>query len=194
MRGQFYSPVGGLARLNGGVAVICLTPMLVMAVATGCATEQRIGLLSPPDLESPDALIPPDFVRPGVQTVEPWSPATTSSNGTTDSRIDPDCNADMLIALDRTESMFKMVTGERPTWTPEDIALTKWSVAIDALGPQIKAFKLREIEHDGFWALVTVQLKTTAGEETVRWTVVSIGSSWYFYHPATDAELVPREG
>jgi hypothetical protein len=65
------------------------------------------------------------------------------------------------------------------------------SAQLDALGPQVKTFRIEEIEHHGFWAKVTVSLKTTAGEETVAWTVVGIGSNWYFYTPATDAELVP---
>jgi hypothetical protein len=68
------------------------------------------------------------------------------------------------------------------------------SVATDALGPRVKTFRIRAIDHHGFWAKVHVDLKTEAGEEEVAWTVVSIGSNWYFFNPVTDAELVPGRG
>ena len=60
------------------------------------------------------------------------------------------------------------------------------------LGPAVKSFKLVEIDHHGFWAKVTVALSTTEGKSSEAYTLVGVGSRWFFYHPGTDAELVPK--
>lgn len=60
----------------------------------------------------------------------------------------------------------------------------------DALADEVKSFKLVSIEPHALWARVTVQLKTAAGKKTESMSVVSIGSAWYFFQPATDEELI----
>jgi len=60
-----------------------------------------------------------------------------------------------------------------------------------ALGELIKAFSITSIEPHGYWARATVQETTTAGKAERSYTLISVGSQWFFYHPVADAELVP---
>ena len=66
---------------------------------------------------------------------------------------------------------------------------------LEALGPVLTKFEIpkSKIEHNDFWARALVKETSKAGT-TDRWvTLVSVGSSWFFYSPATDAELIPGE-
>ncbi|MCZ6788032.1 MAG: hypothetical protein O7E54_12800 [Planctomycetota bacterium] len=66
---------------------------------------------------------------------------------------------------------------------------------LEALGPVLTKFEIprNKIEHNDFWARALVKETSRAGTNE-RWvTLVSIGSSWFFYTPATDAELIPGE-
>ena len=62
-----------------------------------------------------------------------------------------------------------------------------------SLGPTVKAFKLAEIEPHNSWARVRVQVKTDAGESEQTMTLIRLGSAWFFFHPATDEELLRAE-
>ncbi|MGH7163268.1 MAG: hypothetical protein ACREID_07275 [Planctomycetota bacterium] len=55
-----------------------------------------------------------------------------------------------------------------------------------ALGALVKGFQVAGIEHHDFWARARV---VENGTER-RITLVSIGSSWFFYRPETDRELI----
>ena len=59
-----------------------------------------------------------------------------------------------------------------------------------SLGDEIASFKLVEIEPHSVWARARVRIKSDAGEREETMTLVSIGSAWYFFHPATDEELI----
>jgi hypothetical protein len=59
-----------------------------------------------------------------------------------------------------------------------------------SLGPVVRAYKLTGIEPHGSWAHVTVALKTDAGESEERITLIRIGSTWFFFNPATDEDLL----
>jgi len=59
-----------------------------------------------------------------------------------------------------------------------------------SLGPVVKTFKVAEIEPHGSWARARIVLKTDAGETEETMTLIRIGSSWFFFHPATDQELL----
>ncbi len=63
-----------------------------------------------------------------------------------------------------------------------------------ALGDLVKAFSVVSIEPHGYWARATVMETTTAGKAERRYTLISVGSQWFFYHPVADAELVPDFG
>jgi len=63
----------------------------------------------------------------------------------------------------------------------------------EVLGPTVKSFKVDEIEYQGLWAKAKVLVNTTEGERERTLTLVSIGSSWFLYHPDTDRELLPEE-
>jgi len=61
-----------------------------------------------------------------------------------------------------------------------------------ALGPVVKACKILEVDYHGAWARARVQLSTSAGSEETALTLIAIGSTWFFYHPETDRELIER--
>jgi hypothetical protein len=61
-----------------------------------------------------------------------------------------------------------------------------------ALGPVVKACKVLDVDYHGVWARARVQLSTGAGSEERRITLVGIGSTWFFYQPSTDRELIER--
>ncbi len=61
-----------------------------------------------------------------------------------------------------------------------------------ALGPVVKACKVLDIDYHGAWARARVQLSTDAGGEERAITLIGIGSTWFFYQPATDRELIER--
>jgi len=61
-----------------------------------------------------------------------------------------------------------------------------------ALGPVVKACKVTDIDYHGVWARAKVQLSTAAGSEERAITLVGIGSTWFFYQPSTDRELIER--
>ncbi|MHC4931048.1 MAG: hypothetical protein ACYTGV_02515 [Planctomycetota bacterium] len=63
---------------------------------------------------------------------------------------------------------------------------------LSALGPLTKSFKVREIEYHGYWARVRLEENTTEGKKERTYALISVGSSWYFYTPQTDGELIPR--
>jgi len=60
----------------------------------------------------------------------------------------------------------------------------------DALVPEVKSFRVLEIEPRLSWARARVRVKTDDGENEERVTLVSIGGTWCFFHPATDEELL----
>jgi len=62
------------------------------------------------------------------------------------------------------------------------------------LGPEVKSFKVVSLELHGLWARAAVEVRTSAVARTVTLTLVSIGSAWYLYTPATDAELLSQRG
>jgi len=62
------------------------------------------------------------------------------------------------------------------------------------LGPAVKAFKVVKLELHGFCARAAVEVRTAAGTRAEKITLVSIGSAWFFYTPATDAGLVSKGG
>jgi hypothetical protein len=61
-----------------------------------------------------------------------------------------------------------------------------------ALGPVVKACKVLDVDYHGAWARARVQLSTDAGSEERTITLVGVGSTWFFYQPATDRELIER--
>ncbi|MHC4549473.1 MAG: hypothetical protein ACYTEZ_11930 [Planctomycetota bacterium] len=64
---------------------------------------------------------------------------------------------------------------------------------VSVLGPVVTSFKVREIDHQGVWAKARVAANTSAGKKDYAITLISIGSSWFLYHPATDRVLLPQE-
>ncbi|MFI5402854.1 MAG: hypothetical protein ACHQ1G_07960, partial [Planctomycetota bacterium] len=58
------------------------------------------------------------------------------------------------------------------------------------LGPVVKACKVLDVDYHGAWARAKVQLSTGAGAEERAITLIAIGSTWFFYHPTTDRELI----
>jgi len=62
----------------------------------------------------------------------------------------------------------------------------------DAVGPVVKACKIVDIDYHGIWARAKVQLSTADGTEERQITLVGIGSTWFFYQPSTDRELIER--
>ena len=60
----------------------------------------------------------------------------------------------------------------------------------ESLGEKIATFKVLDIEPQLDWARVRVRVKAESGERVERVTLVSIGSAWYFFCPATDEELI----
>ncbi|MHC4938153.1 MAG: hypothetical protein ACYTHK_04215 [Planctomycetota bacterium] len=60
----------------------------------------------------------------------------------------------------------------------------------ESLGEKIATFQVLDIEPQLDWARVRVRVKTETGERVERVTLVSIGSAWYFFCPATDEELI----
>jgi hypothetical protein len=63
-----------------------------------------------------------------------------------------------------------------------------------ALAPLVRSFKVRKLEHKGYWARVTVEENTAEGRRERRIALIGTGRSWYFYNPATDGELIPVGG
>jgi len=61
-----------------------------------------------------------------------------------------------------------------------------------ALGPAVKACKVVDIDCHGSWAKARVQVSTDAGPEERAITLVGVGSTWFFFHPGTDQELLLR--
>jgi len=61
-----------------------------------------------------------------------------------------------------------------------------------ALGPVVKASKVLEVEYHGAWARARVQLSTDEGSVERAITLVGVGSTWFFYDPSTDRELIER--
>ena len=61
-----------------------------------------------------------------------------------------------------------------------------------ALGPVVKACKVTDVDYHGAWARARIQLSTDAGSEERVITLIGIGSTWFFYQPATDRELIER--
>ncbi len=59
------------------------------------------------------------------------------------------------------------------------------------VGPLVKSFSVKEIDHHGLWAKATVHLKTTDGKTAIKVTLISTGSAWYLYCPRTDHVLLP---
>ena len=55
----------------------------------------------------------------------------------------------------------------------------------------VKSFKILSIDAHQYIAHATVKVKTTKGEREDKFTLVGIGSAWYFFVPESDAELVP---
>ncbi|HEX5137096.1 MAG TPA: hypothetical protein VFY93_09000 [Planctomycetota bacterium] len=62
----------------------------------------------------------------------------------------------------------------------------------DAVGAVVKACKVTGVDYHGVWARAKVQLSTAAGAEERAITLVGIGSTWFFYQPGTDRELIER--
>ena len=60
----------------------------------------------------------------------------------------------------------------------------------DTLAEEVASFRILEIEPHEAWARARVQVKTAQGEREEALTLVSIGSTWYFFQPATDEELL----
>lgn len=58
--------------------------------------------------------------------------------------------------------------------------------------PVVKACKVLDIDYHGVWARAKVQLSTAAGTEERAITLVGIGSTWFFYQPTTDRELIEQ--
>ena len=60
----------------------------------------------------------------------------------------------------------------------------------ESLETDVLAFKVVAIEPHGEWARARVAFKTAKGETEQAMALVSIGSSWFFFHPETDEELL----
>ncbi|MCK6462172.1 MAG: hypothetical protein L6Q95_19990, partial [Planctomycetes bacterium] len=58
--------------------------------------------------------------------------------------------------------------------------------------PVVKACKIADIDYHGVWARARVHLSTSAGTEERAITLIGIGSTWFFYQPATDRELIEQ--
>jgi hypothetical protein len=61
------------------------------------------------------------------------------------------------------------------------------------LGPVVSSFKIADVEFQGYWAKVNVAANTKAGKKDYVISLISIGSSWFFFNPATDGALLPKE-
>ncbi len=61
-----------------------------------------------------------------------------------------------------------------------------------AVGPVVKACKVLAVDCHGSWARARVRLSTDAGSEERAITLVGVGSTWFFFHPGTDQELLLR--
>jgi hypothetical protein len=91
-------------------------------------------------------------------------------------------------------------TSYAPTLRDADGALGALAVFYDrvqrdnaALGPVVTSFKVTEIDYQGYWAKAKVNAKTKAGPKEYVISLISIGSSWFFFNPATDGALLPKE-
>jgi hypothetical protein len=62
-----------------------------------------------------------------------------------------------------------------------------------ALGPVVTSFKVTEVDYQGYWAKAKVDANTKAGKKEYSISLISIGSSWFFFNPATDGALLPEE-
>ncbi|MFQ5845854.1 MAG: hypothetical protein ACE5JG_12800, partial [Planctomycetota bacterium] len=62
------------------------------------------------------------------------------------------------------------------------------------LGPLVKTFKVTEIHYHDYWARAQVNSNTNEGKKQQWFTLVQIGSRWYFFSPATDRMLVRKLG
>jgi len=60
----------------------------------------------------------------------------------------------------------------------------------DSMGAEVKTMKVIDIDVHAVWCRARVKVKTKAGEHEDTMTLVSIGSAWYFFNPATDEELI----
>jgi len=58
------------------------------------------------------------------------------------------------------------------------------------LGPLVKSFSVRSIDHRGLWAKAKVRVRTDEGRETIEVTLISAGRAWYLYCPRTDGALL----
>ena len=60
----------------------------------------------------------------------------------------------------------------------------------ESLASEVATYKLVAIEPHGEWARVRVAIKTSEGESEEALVLISIGSTWFFFHPTSDEELV----
>lgn len=91
-------------------------------------------------------------------------------------------------------------TSYAPTLRDADGALGALAVFYDraqrdnsVLGPVVTSFKITDVEYQGYWARAKVAVNTKAGKKDYRISLISIGSSWFFFNPATDGALLPKE-
>jgi hypothetical protein len=61
-----------------------------------------------------------------------------------------------------------------------------------ALGPLVKSFRIGDVAVHGWWAEARVEENTTDGPRERTLTLIGVGSSWFFFHPEADRELLPR--
>jgi hypothetical protein len=57
----------------------------------------------------------------------------------------------------------------------------------------VSSFKIEDVEYQGYWAKAKVAANTQAGRKDYEISLISIGSSWFFFNPATDGALLPKE-
>jgi hypothetical protein len=91
-------------------------------------------------------------------------------------------------------------TSYAPTLRDADGALGALAVFYDraqrdnsVLGPVVKSFKITDVDYQGYWAKAKVNANTKAGRKEYVISLISIGSSWFFFNPATDGALLPKE-
>ncbi|MHC4136072.1 MAG: hypothetical protein ACYS0K_13915 [Planctomycetota bacterium] len=61
------------------------------------------------------------------------------------------------------------------------------------LGPVVTSFKITDVDYQGYWAKAKVDANTKAGKKEYAISLISIGSSWFFFNSATDGALLPKE-
>lgn len=91
-------------------------------------------------------------------------------------------------------------TSFAPTLRDADGALGALAVFYDrvqrdntAIGPEVTSFKITDVDYQGYWAKAKVHANTKAGQQEYVISLISIGSSWFFFNPATDGALLPKE-